>query len=649
MFHDRSPIALVRGSLSPNAYRRYLWMAVELGVHGVVGSHGGARRFLLPSSAVYWGRPDVRSYLERLARKFDLNGDGRENADDGALLDSSPDLRVERFRTFHYREMTPGGEVRRLERGFVPVGEEALTRQGLRDAVALASRWLVESQRPDGLYEYKYYPARDVFYREFHGSGEDEEESHNIVRHALACYSMFMVARELEDEAAWDSASRALEIVLDNTVIGPGWYRDPRRRAQLPESRRRACSASSACDGPEVCTDGFCRLPFGTPVRSGPGVHRVAPGEVWESHDGYRRPMRPDMMYVRWKDVGKMGAAAATVMALAEMIEGRPELLERYRPYLEGFAAFFLFMQRPDGSFNHYFTAPGDVRYYSTETTIYPGEILFALSRIYRLTGDETVRTSFERGHEHYARWYRSEVAQTNPDGTYSERRRNDLVAFVPWMSMADNDMHRQTGARELADLGIEASEWIARRYQWDDERTYFSAYLGSYYRVWWEQPAMHGIVYTEGTAAAFDLARRAGDHERAELQRRSTLIGCRFAIQQTIRPGIDDHFLPGERARIRSVGGVRFSLTVPDLRTDYTYHALSALVQTLRYFRDEDFEAARTAASAPDGPPRPAPEPVDDGGIPPASDASYARDANDATVEASVRLEAGAPPARSE
>jgi len=37
----------------------------------------------------------------------------------------------------------------------------------------------------------------------------------------------------------------------------------------------------------------------------------------------------------------------------------------------------------------------------------------------------------------------------------------------------------------------------------------------------------------------------------------------------------------------MRSRGGVRFSLTVSDIRTDYIYHSLSALVQTLRYFRD--------------------------------------------------------------
>ncbi len=66
--------------------------------------------------------------------------------------------------------------------------------------------------------------------------------------------------------------------------------------------------------------------------------------------------------------------------------------------------------------------------------------------------------------------------------------------------------------------------------------------------------------------------------------------MGIRFAAQQTIRPGIDDHFLPGDRARVRAAGGVRFGLTDSNLRTDYSYHALSAMVQALRYFDDDDW-----------------------------------------------------------
>jgi hypothetical protein len=589
VIHDESPIAIRRPpTLNPMAYKRHLWNAVELGIHGLAGAHRGSRkRYLLPSSAAYRARPDVESFLERLARQFDLNGDGAENEADERLFPSADGLVVYRFRTHHFREMEPNGDVRRLIRGFVPVGQDVVTEENVRKNVQLAASWLVANQLDDGLYEYKYYPTRDSYYREFH---DDHEEAHNIVRHGLAAYSMFMVARELDDTEIWDSALRATQVMLDNTVIGPAWFADEAQRARLPEERREACTDDAGCDIPEQCLEGFCRLPFGPPVVGTGRRHAVAPGSTWESHDGYRRPLDPAMMYVRWKDVGKMGAVAAVVMALSEILAERPELLDRYRPFLEGYAAFLRFMQRPNGAFNHYFTAPGDVRYYNTETTIYPGEILFALSRLYRLLGDETIREAFDRGLRHYAEWFRAENQRINPDGTYPELRRNDLVAFVPWVTMACNDMYQQRRDPFVAEIGIEASDWIVRRYQYDPERTYYPAYLGSYFRVWWEQAAMHGIVYTEGTAAGFNLARLAGDRERIERQRRATLLGLRFAIQQVTRPGIDDHYLPGERARMRSRGCVRFSLTVPDCRTDYAYHSLSAMVQSLRYFRTEDW-----------------------------------------------------------
>lgn len=587
VLYDRSPIEIRRPrTMSPTTYRKHLWNVIELGVHGLAGSHGSDRiRYLLPSSAVYRSREDVDAYISRLARNFDLNGDGEEDDEDERLYSSADGLEIERFRTHHFREMDSDGEVRRLRRGFIPVDQEEVTPQRIRKSIELAARWLVNNQRDDGLFEYKYFPARDVFYREFHS---DVEEAHNIVRHGLAAYSLFMVAIELEDDEMFQSAQDALQIMLDNSVIGPGWYEDAARRNQLPEGRRRSCESNASCMLPNECIAGYCRLPFGPPVGGEGDAHQVAPGSYWESHDGYRRPLATDMMYVRWKDVGKMGSVAAVVMAMTEMLAGRPELLEEYRPYLLGFWAFFRFMQKQDGSFNHYFTAPGDHRYYATETTIYPGEILFAMSRIYRLLGDEEILQAFDRGFRYYAEWFRAEVQSTESDGTYNEMRRNNLMAFVPWVSMAANDIYEQRQESYYAEVGVETSDWIAGRFQFDPERTYYQAYMGSYYRVWWEQAAMHGIVYTEGTASAFNLARAAGDQERAERMRRATLLGCRFAIQQVIRPGIDDHSFPGARSRIRARGGVRFSLTVSDIRTDYIYHSLSALVQVLRYFRED-------------------------------------------------------------
>lgn len=585
VIHDRTPIDLRQGDLTTEAHRRYLWQAIELGVHGLRGRFGEEESYFLPSSAVYRSRPDVRSFLERLARNFDLDGNHEVDDRDGDHF-ASAELRVDRFRTVHFREMTPAGEVRRLRRGYVPVDQDEVTRAGLQEAVRLSAGWLADNVQDDGLFEYKYYPTRDTYYREFH---PDREEAHNIVRHGLASYALFMAARELDDDRLWAAAERSLEPMLERTVIGPAWYQTP-ARSRLPAARRQRCRASSGCESPEQCADGFCRLPFGAPLRGSADEHHVVPEDEWESHDGYRRALAPEMIYLRWKDVAKMGSAAVFIMVLSEMIAGRPALLDRYRPYLEGYWAFLRFMQRPDGSFNHYFTAPSDVRYYSMETTIYPGEILLALSQLYRLLGDEAIREAFDRGYRFQMAWFRREVQRVESDGTYSALRHNDLTAFVPWMVHASHDMYLQTGAREQAEAGVELASWVAR-FQWTPDGIDDPAYHGGQYRVWWEQPSAVSLVFTEAFVSSFDLARRAGLEEEVEGLRVASLRGVRFGLQQIVRPGVDDHYFPNVQARERSRGGVRFSMTVPDLRTDYSYHAISSMIRALRYLRDEEWE----------------------------------------------------------
>ena len=67
---------------------------------------------------------------------------------------------------------------------------------------------------------------------------------------------------------------------------------------------------------------------------------------------------------------------------------------------------------------------------------------------------------------------------------------------------------------------------------------------------------------------------------------RHATVLGCRFAAQQIVVPGRNDYYLPNpSRAR----GGVRFCVNYSEMRTDYSYHTLSALNQTLRTMTDEE------------------------------------------------------------
>jgi len=485
---------------------------------------------------------------------------------------TDPGMTVQRFRTHHFRETTPNGEVRRLSRGIppLPLTPEAVSRTSLRNDVLWATRWLTENLQPDGRFRYLYRPEQDYYL-----SDSQVEEQYNEVRHGLATYALFMSYREHPDPALWAAAEKSLRWILGSVVFGPAWTKDPARRARLPSW---------------VSAD----APYGPPKADG----STAQDADWRCPDGDVRPIPPDMAYVRHLRNAKMGAVAAAALAVSEMIYQTPEAeraakLEEYRPFLEGFASFLLFMQHTSGpragSFDHYFVAP-DHGHYRKTTTIYPGEILFGLSRIYRLVHDPRIPPAYAASHRWERAYFDREAAIREADGTYENQRRADLVQFVPWISMADNDMYiavreeDPAAAAEYAEFGIRVSEWVAKEYLFDEERSFFPEYLGGYFKWEFELPAMHSMVYTEGTAAAFHLAEMSGD-SRAEYLRHATVLGCRFAAQQIVVPGVNDHFMPNP-ARAR--GGVRFCINQSEMRTDYSYHTLSALNQTLRYMTDE-------------------------------------------------------------
>jgi hypothetical protein len=106
------------------------------------------------------------------------------------------------------------------------------------------------------------------------------------------------------------------------------------------------------------------------------------------------------------------------------------------------------------------------------------------------------------------------------------------------------------------------------------------------------ELPAMHTFVYTEGTAASFDLAKRAGaDKETIDKLRRGAMLSARFIMQQQTRPGENDYYYPNpQKAR----GGARYCMNHNKQRIDYTYHALSSIYRILRTASAEDYAVAQ-------------------------------------------------------
>ena len=74
---------------------------------------------------------------------------------------------------------------------------------------------------------------------------------------------------------------------------------------------------------------------------------------------------------------------------------------------------------------------------------------------------------------------------------------------FGPWTVMAANAYHARTGDTKVAEFGFAIAEWMIDTYGWMPDNTPYPDYLGGYYKMPFELPAMQAFCYSEGTAAA--------------------------------------------------------------------------------------------------------------------------------------------------
>lgn len=278
----------------------------------------------------------------------------------------------------------------------------------------------------------------------------------------------------------------------------------------------------------------------------------------------------------------KMGTVAAMVISILEL--GRVQDISEYRDELQCLGAQILAMQEDSGLFTHY-DVPRGHHLYGHHNTIYPGELMLALSRLYEWSGDERYRQAFDRAMEFQRNWFRQTRSQTEEDGIYNERRRVDLISFEPWGIMAVDDMHRQTGDQRYADFGFELVEFMDGLFHFDLGRAQYADYLGGYFKTQQELPAINSCGYTEGAAAAFAIALRSG--QRIEERRQALLLGLRFVLQLQYHPDRSTFHLPDPET---ASGGFRYNLSFSRVRNDYMYHAMNALALAAATLRPEDY-----------------------------------------------------------
>lgn len=165
------PLPVTADKLLAGPAERYL----EPGIHGLVLSRGPIRKRFCPSQLVASNTPLSEAVVD-LAE----------------AVATSPEQLAEtqaaRFRTVHWVEREPGGEVVELVRGLQLVPPSAVGPDDLAAAVERMAAYIRYRQRPSGRFSYQYEPSIDRY-----------TEDDNEVRQAAVTWLLCDYARRTND------------------------------------------------------------------------------------------------------------------------------------------------------------------------------------------------------------------------------------------------------------------------------------------------------------------------------------------------------------------------------------------------------------------------------------------------------------------
>jgi hypothetical protein len=282
----------------------------------------------------------------------------------------------------------------------------------------------------------------------------------------------------------------------------------------------------------------------------------------------------------------KLGTNAVTILSILKL--GDVADISDYEDTVRCLADELLFQQDPNGHFWQY-DVPPDHPYYGAESTIAPGEFVFALARMYSHFGDQKYKDAIDRALPWYMKAWRKLLGERTPQGIYDEEHRVNLIGIVPWLVTAMNDLHKKTGDPKYAEIGFEQQEWIDDEFFWYLPRSQYPDYAGSSFKVHRELPAINACQYTEGAAAAYDMAKRVD--RNVERRRQVVVHGMRFCLQLQYDGYDSTFYLPVPE---EAMGGYRYTLGHLRLRNDYNYHAMAAIAQGVEYLEPDDYPAER-------------------------------------------------------
>lgn len=285
-----------------------------------------------------------------------------------------------------------------------------------------------------------------------------------------------------------------------------------------------------------------------------------------------------EMSFYSFNNNQKLGSAVVSLMGMVDLAKATGS--REWDREIERLARFALFMQTDNGAFDGYYVDKGHP-YYGQTNDIVPGEAALALVMVADYFDDDQWIATLPAFFEHYRPWFDKRVARRQqgrawPRFIYNNADRLELVQFGPWTVMAADAYHRRTGDEAVGAFGLEIARWMIESYMYDSERSPYPDYVGGYYKLPTELPAMQAFCYAEGTAAAYALAMRMGRRDDARYFEQRTRETIRFGMVMQYDDLDTYAFTRPELAW----GGIRYAMNESKIRIDYTYHGQSSFVQ---------------------------------------------------------------------
>ena len=286
------------------------------------------------------------------------------------------------------------------------------------------------------------------------------------------------------------------------------------------------------------------------------------------------------MAYYSFKDNQKLGTVVVNLLGIVDL--ARATQSTEWDEQLREMGRFILFMQEDNGRFNGYHVDK-DHPYYQAKNDIVPGEAALALIYLAEYFDDDSWIETLPEYFEYYKPWYSERAVKADatapwPKYTYDNDTRLDLVQFGPWTVMAANAYHRRTGDEDAAAFGLEIARWMIETYEWTEETAPFPDYIGGYYKLPGELPAMQAFCYAEGVAAAYTLALRFRPEEAAYFEQH-TRESMRFGLQMQYNDYSTYAFSRPDQVD----GGIRYAMNETKVRIDYVHHGLSSFYQWVK------------------------------------------------------------------